>query len=630
MLGYNNKILRVNLSDSKIMVQDLPEELAKEYIGGRGFAAKILWDELDPGIDPLGPENKLIFSVGPLNGTTYPISSRFQVSGKSPLTGLLGRGNSGGSFAPVLKLSGFDAIVFEGKAKEPVYLWVHEGEAELVDATDIWGKGTYETEELIREEVDEERAKVVSIGPAGENVVKFSCLIHEERAAARTGLGAVMGSKNLKALVCYGGERKFDLSDEEKFSEEANNARRKLLNTPYTKDWIEYGTRILVDLMSEIGRFPTKNFQTGMFHEVDEISVDRQHELYKTGNVACSNCPYACKDYMSFKTEKFGGKKFEGLLPEYETFSSLGSRLMNSDLESIIIGNRRCDDLGIDTISTGGVIGYIMELQDRGIISPDDIEGVNFEWGDEDLILDLIEKIAHRKGVGNVLAEGISSLMERFGDEAKEFAMQVKGMDIPAQDGRAHKSMGLSHVTSTRGADHLTSFEVLTEAGAVDAVERRYGKSFMPEGGDRLDPKYKGFMVKESEDYCSIIDSLVLCKNGTIWPPGIYFDDLSRIMMYATGHAFAETDLKRSGERILNLERVFNIREGLTGDDDKLPRRFTEEGAPEGPCEGEVVELEEMLGEYREMREWDENGLPSRGKLEELGLEEVAEELEIE
>lgn len=629
MLSYNNKILRVDLSEPKFDVQDLPEELAEDYIGGRGLAAKVLWDELDSGVDPLGPKNKLIFSVGPLNGTNYPISSRFQVSGKSPLTGLLGRGNAGGSLAPVLKLSGFDAVIFEGKADSPAYLWLREGEAELKDASDLWGKGTFETEEAIRQEVGEEGAKVASIGPAGENLVRFACVIHEERAAARTGLGAVMGSKNLKALSCYGSNRTFDLYDPGKFSEEADNARSKLLNNQYSENWRKYGTRILVDLMSEIGRFPTKNFQTGVFHEVDKISVDKQHEKYKTGNRACSFCPYGCKDYMNFKTEKFGGKKFEGLLPEYETFSSLGGRLMNSDLESIIVGNRLCDDLGLDTISTGGVIGYIMELQDRGIISAGDTEGVEFEWGDEELVLELIEKIARREGVGDVLAGGIASLMEKFGEEAKEFAMQVKGMDISAQDGRAHKSMGLSHVTSTRGADHLTSFEVLTEAGASEAVERRYGKILMPESADRLSPKYKGLMVKESEDYCAVIDSLVLCKNGTIWPPEIYFGDISRAMMYATGHAFSETDLKKVGERILTLERAFNLREGVSGRDDKLPRRFTEEEAPEGPCKGEVVELKDMLGEYRRMRDWNENGIPSKAKLEELGLGDVADGLEI-
>lgn len=613
---------RVDLNKERAVVEDLPLDLAVEYLGGNGICARLLFDMLRPGIDPFSPENVLIFATGPINGTLWPQSGRYEVAGKSPLTGLYGEANSGGHWGAALKFAGFDVVIITGKAPKPVRIHLENGKVEILPASELWGMTTIDTEkELVAKHGD--GTKIVSIGPAGENLVRFASIMHDYRAAARTGLGAVMGSKNLKAISVRG-DGKVPVADEERFEELTKEARRRLISHEFSPSTMKYGTTILVELMNEIGRFPTRNFQSGSFEHAEKIGGERVINEFMVRKRACYNCPLHCETYVG------KGKRWniEGKI-EYETLSSLGGRCGNSDLEAILYANRLCNLYGLDTISCGGVIAFAMECYERGLLSKEDTGGIELRWGNADAIIQCIELITRRKGFGNALAEGTARFAQRFGDAAKSFTMVVKGMDEPAQDGRAQKSMGLSHATANRGADHLTSFEVLSEVGFVRGIEERFGKEVMPEAADRLNPKYKPLMVRDGENFCAIVDSLVTCKFGAVWPPVFYFKDYAEVLTLITGVEYTEAKLRFIGERIFTLERAFNIREGITRADDTLPDRLTKEPAPEGPPKGQVVELDQMLREYYELRGWDWNtGWIPREKLEELALPDVANVLE--
>lgn len=620
--GYAGKILHVDLSREKILSQELPKDLAINYIGGNGFCARLLFDMVRPGIDPLSPENVLIFAVGPLTGTAWPQSGRYEAGAKSPLTGLYGEANSGGHWGAELKFSGFDAIVVKGRAVRPVYLLVENGKASIESASGLWGKTVPETEGELKGKHGGS-FKVVSIGPAGENLVRFAAIMHDYRAAARTGLGAVMGSKNLKAIAVRGDFRP-EAADQETFLNLSLEGRKREVSHKFAPSTMKYGTTILVELMNEIGRLPTRNFQSGVFERALEIGGERTVREFMVRKRACFNCPLHCETYVG------KGKRWdiEGKI-EYETLSSLGSRCGSSDLEALLYANRLCNIYGLDTISCGGVIGFAMECYERGLLSKDETDGIELKWGNAEAIIQCIEKLVRREGFGNLLAEGTARFAKRFGKAVEAFTMVVKGMDEPAQDARAQKSMGLSHATANRGADHLTSFEVLSEVGFVEEIERRFGKEVMPEAADRLNPRYKALMVVDGENFCAVVDSLVTCKFGAVWPPVFYFEDYAQALTALTGVGFTKARLREIGERIFTLERAFNIREGIGRKDDCLPERLLKEPAPAGPCKGHTVELDYMLSEYYELRGWDpETGWLPKKLLERLGLSDVANELE--
>lgn len=623
--GYANRVLRANLSSGDLEIQDLEREFAHDYLGGNGFCARLLYDLTGPDTDSLGPENALIFAVGPLTATQWPQGGRYEVAAKSPLTGVYGEANSGGHWGSGLKFAGFDMIVIEGESEKPVYLVLEDGEARLEGADSLWGSTVRETASQLAEKHDVDEKKVICIGPGGENLVRFSAIMTGDfRAAARSGLGAVMGSKNLKAIVVKG-DQKVELSDPGRFKEVALDARKKIINHKFTPDSHKYGTTLLIELMNEIGRLPTRNFQAGVFEHADDIGGEAIVSDYKEEDRGCYGCPIRCENYTRVSEGKYqsSGKV------EYETLSSFGSRCGNSNMESILYANQLCNDYGLDTISCGGVIGFAMECYEKGILTDEDTDGLELEWGNEEAIIELVEKIIDRDGFGDRLAEGIGRFSESLGEEAAQYAMAVKGQDIPAQDGRAQKSMGLAHVTANRGADHLTAFEVLSEVGFNEEIENRFGEEVLPEAADRLNPMYKPLMVRDGENFCAVVDSVTVCKFGTIWPPALYFQEIAEGLSAATGVDYSEEDLRRIGERIFTLERAYDIREGVTKDDDVLPRRLTEDPAPKGPNEGEVVELEQMRSEYYDLRGWDqETGLIPRERLEDMGLDEVAGELE--
>ncbi|MEM2897170.1 MAG: aldehyde ferredoxin oxidoreductase family protein [Candidatus Bathyarchaeia archaeon] len=621
--GYAGRILRVNLSKSKIDVVPLSNDLIEGYIGGTGFCTKLLYDETGPETNPLGPENRVIVAIGPLTGTSWPSSGRVNIASKSPLTGIFGESNSGGHFGPVLKFAGYDAIVVYGRSEKPVYLWIEDDRVELMDAKHLWGKTTWETDKTIKKDLGDERIQVACIGPAGEGLVRFANVITEgNRAMARTGIGAVMGSKRLKAIAVQG-SKDVKRANQAKFDKLLDYILEEIRHDEFSKVFSKYGTPVLVDMMNAIGRFPTKNFQTGVFPMAHKINAESLLK-YKIGKRGCYACRFSCKNVLMLESEPYAG--LSGDQPEYETIDALGARCWNDDIESIIYGGWLCNQYGIDTISAGNAIAFAMELWEKGIITREDTGGLDLTWGNKDTIIEMIHKIAKREGFGALFSDGIFMASKRIGKGSESYAMHVKGLDIPAQDGRAQRSMAIAHATSPRGADHLRHCCFLDEIGLPEPIEKRFGNKYLPEMADRLSPKYKGIMAKELEDFTALVDSLLVCVYALLLH---MWEDLTEVYTAVTGIEVKPAEMKLKCERIVNLKRAYNIKHGLSRKEDALPERFLKERAPDGPCKGHVVELDLMLDEYYESRGWDKKtGLIPKSKLTELGLDAVAKEFE--
>lgn len=627
--GYTGSILRVNLSTLKISEDSVTVELARNFIGGMGFCMRLLYCETGPQTKPLSPENKLVFAVGPLNGTIFPSASRYVVAAKSPATGLIGYANSGGFFASELKFAGYDAIVISGRAKQPVYLWINDGYAEIRKADHIWGKDTWKTEDILRKELRDPKTRIACIGQAGENLVSYSGIISEKsRAAARCGLGAVAGYKKLKAIAVRG-SKKVDVATPDRFKELVSELLRKLIKSSSIVTKRKYGTAALVNIMNEIGRFPTYNHQKGVYPKAEKISAEAIVEKYKIGQCGCYGCIVNCNNLLKLKSGPHAG--LSGDQPEYETLCGLGSQLGIDDLDFIIYCNWLCDQYGLDTISTGATIAFAMELWEKGIIDEEDTGGLNFVWGNKETVEKTIHLIAKREGFGKILSEGVKKAAEKIRKGSGRYAMHVKGLEIPGQDGRAQKSMGIAHATASRGADHLTHCTMLDESGIFEnAIKDRFGEKYLPEMANRLESKYKGIMAKECETATAVVNSLVTCIGaGSMSPPIYYWREITDAYRLVTGIELTIEEMRKAGERIAVIRRAYNIREGLDRSDDTLPKRFLEEPAPEGPCKGQIVELNEMLKEYYEAWGYDnKTGWIPKARLVEFGLEDVMQELE--
>jgi len=623
--GYAGSILRVNLSSEKILKVPLSKELAAKYIGGTGFCVKTIYDETRPETEPLGAENRLIMATGPITGTYWPASSRWNVAAKSPLTGIWGESNAGGNFASELKFAGYNAIIFRGKAKKPVYLWIDDDTVKVRDASHLWGKTVSETDEIIKSDLNDKEIQVVSIGQGGENLVLFAGILDPlSRAAARSGLGAVMGSKKLKA-VAVRGSNGIKPANPKAFSQLFERHRKQIIGDPWLGEiWTKYGTTVLVEAMNEIARFPTKNFQTGVFPMAPKISGDVLVNRYKVRDRACLSCPLACKNYLRIGSGPYAGSS--GICPDYETINSFGGRCWNDDIELIMRAHWLCDEYGLDSISTGSIIAFAMELWDRGIITKKDTGELDFTWGNKETIEKMVHMIAKREDFGNLLADGVVKAAEKIGRGTMKYAMQVKGLDIAAQDGRAQKSMAIAHATSARGADHLRHCTFYDEIGRGEAIKERWGEQYLPEMEDRLEIKYKGIMAKDCEDYTALIDSLGICTSTMQL---LWFNDLAELYTAVVGIKVDSIGIQRIAERIVDQRRAYNIRLGLSRKEDTLPKRFLKDPAPAGPCKGEVVNLKPMLDDYYRHRGYDiKTGLIPRARLEKLNLKYVADELE--
>jgi len=627
--GYAGQILRVNLTKKEITKQPLNAELARSYVGGSGFAAKILFDELRPGTDPFSPENKIVIATGPLTGTMWPSSGRCMFATKSPLTNVWAESHCGGFLGPETRYAGYDAIVLEGGASEPLYLGIEDEDVRLRDADHLWGKDTHEATKIIQDDLGDDQTVVASIGQAGENLVRYaSIIVNLYRAAGRAGIGAVMGSKKLKAIAVRGSGG-VEVADFEKFMALSQEAHRRVLENPQAQALAKYGTPLLVGYKSQIGELPTKNHYTGIFEKSERFSAETIRENYWARTRACFACSTMCKKVNTVDSGRYAGTMSEG--PEYESIMAFGTNCFNADFGSILHSNLLCDKYGLDTISMGGVLSFLMECYEHGILKKKDADGIDLSWGNDEAIVTLINKTARREGVGDALAEGVMRLAQKIGKGSENLAMHVKGMEISGQDGRTHRSIGLSHATGARGADHLRSLVTIDQLGYEEVAGERFGKDKLPDICDPYSEKHKALAVKTTEDVYAIRDALIVCWYTVSWPPVFWIEDFAAVLPAVTGEeAFGSVDeLMRIGERQVNLKRAFNVREGLGRESDRLPDRFTKEPMPDGPGRGQVVNLDTMLDQYYALRGWDpKTGVPTKRTLERLGLDDVTKTLE--
>ncbi len=608
MFGWWGKLLRVNLTDMTTVVESVDPQLAKDFVGGRGWAIRYLYDEVDPLVEPLSPDNKMFFATGPLTATPIPTGNRYMVVTKSPLTGALSCSNSGGIFPTQMKQTGFDMFIIEGCAARPVYLWVHDGEAEIRPADHVWGKNVPDTEDALLVETDA-KAKVASIGPAGEKLVKVAAIMNDKhRAAARSGVGAVMGSKNLKAVVVRG-TRKVPLWHPEEMTASSQAVRREVgRDVKQGSSLHEYGTAYVPPVTSELGILPTRNFQTGVFEGVDNISGHALREKYLKRPKGCFGCPIACGRDTEVDDPDYGGA---GEGPEYETLAALGSACGVDNLAAVTKANYLCNELGLDTISMGATISCAMELSEKGYLPEADV-GRPLRFGDAEALVELVRLTGYREGFGEALAEGSYRIASRYGHP--ELSITAKKLELPGYDPRGAQGMGLLYATSNIGASHM--------AGDVAYMEV-FG---VPKPLDPLSTDGKPAFVKYFEDAFAVIDSAGLCVFLAI---RYLFDPtyelvptrITQVLNQATGAEYSEETLLEAGERIFNLERMFLLRAGFSAADDTLPRRMLAEPMVEGPAAGRVTELAKMLPEFYRLRGWDEKGVPTAERLRALGLE---------
>ncbi len=613
MNGFMGKILRVNLTNSTISEEPLRQDDVEMFLGGSGLATKYLFDELEPGIDPLGPENKLIIMTGPLTGTISPSSGRFGAVTKSPLTGFWGSSNSGGHWGRHLKKTGFDGIIIEGAAAKPVNLIIDDDKVELKDAGETWGKSVKETTKQLKEDLGK-RFNISCIGIAGENQVKYAAIMNDiDRTLGRCGFGAVMGSKKLKAIA-VAGTSKIQVAQKEAFKEAVKTAS-DFIKESLLKITLEvYGTNMVLDLVNVKGGLPTRNWQSGNCSYADDINGPAINEKILVGKTACFACPIACGRLSEVKSGKY---KCKGEGPEYESVGALGSMCDVGDLEAITYAHLLCNDLGIDTVSTGSTIAFAMECYEKGILTTADTDGLELKFGDADLMIDLIKKIAKREGIGDLLAEGTKRVSEKLGKDSERFAMHVKGLELAAYDCRATKITGLAFCTANRGGDHITGY--IQGPTFMDIPLLVVEESVIEDA--RVENPAEAKIVKDLEDALTVFDAVGVCK---FMGMALMAEDITPIIASATGWDFDVATFRKAGERIYNLARLFNVREGCTRADDRLPKRLTEEPLADGPAEGLVVDLEPLLDAYYDFRGWDKaTGRPTLEVLTELGLDKL-------
>ena len=594
MDGWAGRILDIDLSNGSNTTYPLDEQIARLFVGGRGLGARILWDEVGPAVDPLSPGNVLVFATGPLTATGYQTSNRFSVSTKSPLTGTVLDANSGGFWGMQFKKAGYDALVVRGRADAPVYIEIKPQGVTIHDAQRLWGRRVREVTQMLDQ--NDNRRNVLCIGPAGENLSRIAAIMNDgQRSLARGGPGAVMGSKNLKAIVVEGQQRP-GIDDPERFKFMLYETRKLLRASPLTSQALpEFGTSVVMNLVNNIGALPTRNFQRTQFEGAEAISGEALTEKYLVKNASCWACPIGC-------TRISRTDAVEGEGPEYETTWAFGAQCGIDDLAAIIEANALCNDLGLDTISTGSTIACAMELAEKGKIDAD------VRFGRADLLAPMIESIAYRQDLGAELAEGSLRLATKYG--APELSMSVKGLEMPAYDPRGMQGQGLLYATSNRGACHMRGNMLGLEVLGL------------PKLIDRLQVQGKSSYVILHQNTAAAIDSLVICKFTHMGVAEEYF---ARTLSAVTGVPYATGDLIRAGERVWNLERLYNVREGFTRADDTLPPRLLNEAVADGPSQGWVSKLEPMLNEYYRARGWDERGVPGPKKLAELELAELVE-----
>ncbi|MHC4533888.1 MAG: aldehyde ferredoxin oxidoreductase family protein [Planctomycetota bacterium] len=597
MAGYSGKFLRVNLSTGQIDHENLDMDLAMKFIGGRGLATYYMTQEVEPEVEPFDSVNKIIFATGPLTGSQAPTGGRYMVVTKSPLSGTIASSNSGGFWGAELKRAGYDFIIVEGKSDKPCYIYINHDTVEIKDANKYWGKLVSETTELLLQETGEPKARVLTIGPAGERLALLACVMNDKyRAAGRSGVGAVMGSKNLKAIVVRGtGKLKPARDDETK--KVLKNIRQKIRENDVTgKGLPTYGTAALVNLINQSGIYPTNNFQEAYFETADKTSGETLAEKYLVRNMACFGCPIACGRYSKVDD-------VEGEGPEFETLWAYGASCGVDDLPAIIKANKWCNEYGLDTISSGATIACAMELYEKGIINSNEIDGPALKFGSGEAIVEWTRKMGAGEGFGAKLALGSYRLGEEYG--VPELSMSVKKLELPAYDPRGVQGHGLQYATSNRGGCHVRGYMIAPEIVGLP---------------EKLNPhsiEGKAVWVKIFQDLTAVIDSLGLCLFTSF---ALGADDYKDMFNAIVGQDWTTETLLETGDRIWNIERLFNLKAGINPEQDKLPRRLLTEPIPKGPCKGHVHRLPELLPEYYKERGWNEQGLPTEVKLTQLNI----------
>lgn len=607
MGGWSGNILRVNLTTGKHTVEPTNMDWAREYVGGRGLADRYLYEEMDPAVDALSPENVLIFATGPLTGTPAPCGARYMVVTKGPLTGAITTSNSGGHWGPELKFAGYDLLILEGKAPKPSYLFVYDDHVEIRDAAEYWGKGVSDTEDGLKDELGVPGLRVAAIGPAGENLVRFACIMNDKhRAAGRGGVGAVMGSKNLKAIAVRG-TGGVAVADPEAFMKSVWEMRSVMKNSPGRKSFSEFGTAATIDMTQTFGGLPTRNFQEGQFEEFENLNGATIRDTRLVANKACFACTIACgrvtkiddaDKYMVNMHPRNWETAGEG--PEYEAAWALGADTGVGNLDAVIMANWLCNDLGMDPISMGSTLASAMELYQRGVVGDDDVE-MPLEFGSGEALIRMTEATAYREGFGDELAEGAKRMGEKFNNP--DVFMGSKGQEFPAYDPRGFQGMGVAYATCNRGACHLRAWTPAIESTGQADPHTTDGKSEW---------------VAQEQNRTTVHDNTGLCLFVGAANGGL--ETFIPITAAATGVPYDMDEFVKIGERTWNLERLWNLKAGLTKADDTLPKRLLKEPHNEGPSAGVTVDLDTMLPIYYEERGWNEEGVPSQDKLAQLGL----------
>lgn len=611
--GYIGRILHVNLSSLQHRVEEFSREEGRAYIGGSGLAAKRLWEMTRKETEPLGPENVLIFMTGPLTGTKVPLSGRHEVVARAPLTGIYGESDVGGRWGTELKKAGFDGVIVTGKSSRHIYVWINEDGVEFRDAEHLWGLDTYETSRILRKETDQ-KAIEASIGPAGERLALIAGIMHDGsngRAAGRCGLGAVMGSKNLKAIVARG-NMEVPVADEARLMTTIRKLGPEIVKS--TRRLSDYGTSNIITTLEELGNLPIRNWRQGSWQAgAEKLSgVTLAKTILKT-KYFCGACIVGCGRTVAVKQGEYAG--VEGAGPEYETVAMLGANTLVDDLEAVAKAHELCTRYGLDVISTGAVIGFALEAAERGILTNDQKEETGLDWGDAKSIVNLVEKIGRREGLGYLLGEGVMRASARLGRSSEAFALHVKGLEPPGHDARAYNSLAVGYATGNRGGCHLQGMSYAFERSVT-----------MPELGihevqDRHGVAKKGELVAKTQDLMSLFDSLKLCK--FLLYGGVKVTHMLEWFNAVTGFRSSQVDFLKAGERIYNLKRMYNVRCGITRRDDVVPMRMLQEKRGEGGSADNLPPFSEMLDEYYRYRAWDEFGVPRKEKLQELGLSQL-------
>lgn len=623
MTGYTGKILHLDLTKGEYFVEEQPKEFYRTYLGGPGIGLYYLIKEKVYESDPLAPDNVLVFAPGLITGTRSPCVPRFTVCARSPLTGALGKSEAGGFWGPHLKRAGFDALVIKGKADAPIYLWIQDGSVEIRPAEHLWGKETGEVQDIIRKELKNNRVQIAQIGPGGENLVRFACITNDlSHFNGRNGLGAVMGSKNIRAIAVYG-RKAVSVADSNESKQIFKWVSEEAKKHPQSVALHEYGTPMGIEGNNAAGVLPTNNWQTGVFEDAQQIGGERLAD-YLVEKGGCYACPIRCKRVVEMNDPDFQvDRRYGG--PEYETLVTLGSNCGISNIKLVCKANELCNRLGIDTISAGMAISFAMQCYENGLLTKEDTGGLEMCFGSEDVLLPLLEMIAYRRGFGKLLADGSKSAAERIGKGSDAYLVEVKGQDVPAHDPRVKSGMGIQYAMSFNGADHWFAqhdpffnstdslgFQAITSLGLIDPID-----------ATDLSPE-KVRLIFYTACLNFLYDLLGACSFGFVARSVIPLDKMVEMVRTATGWNTSLWELQKAGERCHTLARIFNIKCGFGPRHDTLPPKYFEP-LKGGPLDGKMAideqQFKEMIKVYYEMAGWDEEtGIPRKGKLLELGL----------